>query len=58
MQSSKLVFHHDSDGLDYISAFAEAIKPFGLYVADVTKENGETLEVIVTDTKPEKEWEC
>ena len=56
MESPKLVFHHDTDGLDYISAFAAAIKPFGLYVVDVTKEDGETLEVIITDEKPEKEW--
>ena len=55
-QSKILVFYHDSDGLDYISAFAAAIKPFGLYVEDLTKDNGETVEVIVRDTKPEKEW--
>ena len=61
MKSTKLVFHHDSNELDYINAFQRAIKPFGLYVLDVTKEDAETLEVIVSNEapkEPDKEWDC
>lgn len=58
-EPQKLVFYHDSDGLDYISAFAKAIKPFGIYVIDVTPKKGETVEVVVTDKPPaegQEEW--
>lgn len=56
MQSDKLTFYHDSDGLDYIEAFQASLKLFGLYLEDLTKENTETLDVRITDIKPEKEF--
>lgn len=56
-QSERLNFYHDTDGLDYISAFASSLKQFGLYVADVTEEGQDSISVIITDESPEKEWE-
>ena len=51
--SKKLVFRHDSNELDYIDAFTKALKEFGISVLDVSPENGETIELILTDATPD-----
>ena len=56
-ESPIVIIHHDTHELDMISMFATAIKPFGLFLEDLTKENEETLKFRVVDEQPEKEWE-
>ena len=51
-----IIIHHDTNEFDMILMFVMAIKPFGLFLEDLTKENEETLKVRVVDERPEKEW--
>jgi hypothetical protein len=57
MESNVLVFTHDSDVFDYIGQFQQALRKFGLYIEDVTDSNSETIYIVISDTKPEIEWD-
>jgi hypothetical protein len=52
----KIIVCYDDHPNEVVDKFSKALKEFGLFVADVTPENGETIEVVITKNKPKKEW--
>lgn len=48
-----IVIAHDHDALDIIDRFAVALKKFGVKIIDVTKDDTETVDIVLSDAPPE-----
>jgi hypothetical protein len=48
-QAYKITIHHDDDALAILDKFNAVLRKFGMNMLDVTKDDGETVDGVVTD---------